>query len=423
MRVLVIAPSGLLVLSLVLLFAACKPVKPSHGDESKEARARVSAAALQKEDQQRASGAEATSQSSQEEGKSLTSAERSLVVAKIGDYELTLGDMELQIKQQPAFARARYRLFEKKVEFLNNLVQFELLAMEAHKKGYDTDPAVVLAAKRAMVQKFINSDLSKAVTVSTIADEEIARYYENNKSLFKKPEQVRVSHILLDDAADAAAVHAAIKQAIDSDRPRARVIFSEFTRRKSKDRSTAFINGDLNFFARDGYPLDGAFKGTRLPAPLVDAAFKLTHIGSISPIVKSDQGHHILQISNRRPAVDRSLERAKRQITNTLLRRKKEDARASYIQGLKDNATVEIYADVLKQLKITGGLEKTLLPSIKRPTGAPPGALPAGMPRVRDLVHPSRQGARLPKEAIQKQRVPRDVGPNSDARPPLGTRP
>ena len=94
-----------------LLVAGCKPEKPAQSEESKEARARVTAVSLQQEDKARSSG-KVTKKDEDPAGKSLSDAERSLVVAKVGDYKLTLGDMERQIRQQPAFARARYRLFE-----------------------------------------------------------------------------------------------------------------------------------------------------------------------------------------------------------------------------------------------------------------------------------------------------------------------
>ncbi|HIA01306.1 MAG TPA: hypothetical protein EYN06_06370 [Myxococcales bacterium] len=401
-----------------LLVAGCKPEKPAQSEESKEARARVTAVSLQQEDKARSSG-KVAKKDEDPAGKSLSDAERSLVVAKVGDYKLTLGDMERQIRQQPAFARARYRLFEKKVEFLHNLVQFELMAMQAHKKGYDSDPEVVLAMKRAMVQKFISNDLNRLVTVSTIPEDEIARYYENNKSLFQKPEQVRASHILLKSEEEANSVKKAIDEAITSDRPRARVIFSEFTRRKSSDRETAYINGDLNFFGADGYVADGANKGKRLPMELVAAARKLTHIGTVSPVVKSERGYHIIQITNRRPAVDRSLDNARRQITNILLRQKKDKARADYIKGLRDKANVEFFEENLKKLKVEGDI---VLPQVGPPMNK--GARPShGLPGLKQLLKPNGRAMRLPKSAIQKRVVPPGVGPNSDSRPKAGTRP
>jgi peptidyl-prolyl cis-trans isomerase C len=406
---------------LLFLVAGCKPEKPAQSSQSKEARARATAVSLQKEDKARQLGS-AGQNEEDKAGKSLSDDERSLVVAKIGDYEVTLGDVERQIRQQPVFARARYRLFEKKVEFLHNLVQFELLAMQAHEKGYDTDPEVVLATKRAMVQKFISNDLNSMVKVSTISDAEISRYYENNKSLFQKSEQVRVSHILFDDEAEAGKTKIAIDQAIESDRPRARVIFSEFARRKSTDRATAYINGDLNFFARDGYVADGANKGKRLAKTVVEAAFALTHIGTVSPVVKSDKGYHIIQITNRRPAINRKLDQARRQITNTLLRQKKDKARQAYIDGLKAKATVEIFEENLKKLKVDTDVE---MPKLRLPTKPNKKATkrPKGLPSIHQLVRPDTKGSILPKEAIQKRGVQPNVGPKSDARPKPGTRP
>ena len=75
------------------------------------------------------------------------------MVAKVGESEITLGYMERYLSQQSAFVRARYHTLDQKMELLNNLIRFEILAAEAQRSGWDTDPDVVMAVKRAMVQK------------------------------------------------------------------------------------------------------------------------------------------------------------------------------------------------------------------------------------------------------------------------------
>lgn len=336
---------------LVLLAAAttgCKPEKPAQ-KSGNEARARVTEHGLKADQARKAQGQTATGG----DKKGLSQADAKIVVASIGDYEITLGDVEQALERQPAFARSRYKAFDKKVEFLSNMINFELLAIEAKKKGYDTHPDVVLAMKREMIKKFSSTDLQKLVTVSRITDDEIQGYYDNNKSMFVKPAQVRASHILFADEAAAIKQLEELRASIKSDRQRARVIFSDFARRLSKDRDTAHLNGDLGFFTRDGY-LDKA-RGDRLklPKPLVDAAFNLPGLNRVTKAIKTEKGWHIIQVTNRRPAVNRTAADARRQITNILLRQKKDKARDDYITSLRQKATVTINEDVLKRVDVT----------------------------------------------------------------------
>ena len=77
---------------------------------------------------------------------SLTEAQKGQIVARIGDRLITLQEFEKRLNQQSSFARARHNSPSRKQEFLDSMVRFELLAIEAKRKGYDQRPDVQLAA-------------------------------------------------------------------------------------------------------------------------------------------------------------------------------------------------------------------------------------------------------------------------------------
>ena len=377
-------------IALVCVLVACnKPDRSTAGEASVEARARVAAHAAQRSGP---IGEEVPAGSEQSQG--LSDEQRALVVAKIGNTTVTLGDVERQLAAQPSFSRQRYRNFEQKVEFLNNLVRFELLAAEAQRRGYDSDPDVVLAMKRAMIQEFTAHELRQLVQVSRIELADVERFYQNNLSNFQKPEQVRVSHILFDDGDKAAETAAEIQAALEADPARGRVIFSDFVRRLSKDETTIHINGDLGFVARDGYLQNDTGNQLRMPAPVVEAAFALRGLNAMSPVVAVDKDQdgtpdqwYLVQITNRRPAVNRTLEDARRQITNVLLRERQDKAKADYIRKLREDANVQVFNDVLQQLNVdevqslesgsntlpSNGLPRPVIPAgaVQQPASAP----------------------------------------------------
>ncbi len=375
-------------LALLLVVGGCKPSKPDAEEQRKEARARATASESVAAERARESGAQVVEGPA---GKGLTDEQRKMGVARIGDFVITLGDVERQLAQQPSFSRARFASFDKKVEFLNHMIQFELLAMEAKKKGYDSDPDVVLAMKRAMTQKFTQTDLQALVTVSTIDEAEVKTYYENNKPLFIQPERVRASHIQFATQAEAERVLAELKAAIATDTARARVIFGEFARRNSKDTATAGVSGDLEQFGRDGYrdevadatgaPGTGA-RPARLHEKLVEAAFALEKPNDLSPIVQTDAGFHVVQLTGRKPAVNRTLDDARRQITNTLLREKKDKARDDYIKGLRTKANVTIDEKALEGLDTTAIKDAPPSPGVMPLPGAVPSLAPLAPPPV-----------------------------------------
>src|SRR5690242_7393164 len=66
-------------------------------------------------------------------------------LVKIGDTDITVGEFSDQLSEQSPFLRARYQSAERRREFLQDLVRFELLAAEAHRLHYDDTPDVTHA--------------------------------------------------------------------------------------------------------------------------------------------------------------------------------------------------------------------------------------------------------------------------------------
>jgi hypothetical protein len=86
------------------------------------------------------------------------------VVAKVDDNVITVGDVQERLNKQSPFIRARYTTVEKKKEFLDNLVRFEVMAREAQRRGYDKDPEVQRVMKQQMISKFLQKDFDVLVS-------------------------------------------------------------------------------------------------------------------------------------------------------------------------------------------------------------------------------------------------------------------
>ena len=125
------------------------------------------------------------------------------VLAKIDDVTITLGDFEERINRQSPYIRARYTSLEQKKEFLDSLVRFEVLAKEGLRRGYDKDPEVVRTMKQVMITKLMREELDNKIQASSVADDEMKKYYDANVNDFVKPESVRVSAIILKNRAQA----------------------------------------------------------------------------------------------------------------------------------------------------------------------------------------------------------------------------
>src|SRR5438046_2458888 len=119
-------------------------------------------------------------------------------LAKIDDVVITVGEFQDRINKQSPYVRARYTSLERKKEFLDNLVRFEVLAKEAQRRGLDKDPEVVRTMKQVMIQKLLKDQFDKQ-RMEDITDEECKKFYDAHPEEYNKPEEVRVSSILVKD--------------------------------------------------------------------------------------------------------------------------------------------------------------------------------------------------------------------------------
>lgn len=160
--------------------------------------------------------------------------------------------------------------------------------------------------------------VSKAVVVT---EKEIRDYFESRKANFAKPEEIKVSHILLRTEIEAEVILSQLNVGAD---------FAELASKESIDAITKDRAGDLGFFSR----------GKMTPA-FEEAAFAL-EVGEISEVVKTPYGYHIIKVVEKKPAQEPNLELAREEILKTLTEQKAWTTRSNLLQNLRNEAQIEI---------------------------------------------------------------------------------
>jgi peptidyl-prolyl cis-trans isomerase C len=261
------------------------------------------------------------------------------VLAKIDDVTITVGEFQERINKQSPYVRARYTSLERKKEFLDNLVRFEILAKEAERRGLQKDPEVVRTMKQVMIQKLLSAEFDK-MKVEDITDAECKTYYDAHPEEFNKPEEVRVASVLVKDNATAKKVLADARMK-GPDNQEFRKLVTEF----SLDQATKDRGGDLRYFPKDSKDV---------PSEIVDAAFKLTNIGDVSPPVKTSAGVAVLKLTGRRKALVRTLDEVKQQIRNRLYGDKRRDSMEAFVKKLREGSSIKIDENKLAKVQIEG---------------------------------------------------------------------
>jgi len=178
------------------------------------------------------------------------------------------------------------------------------------------------------VRKLVEREITPTVTVR---DAEIERFYEENPSIFREPERVKASHILIrvaedaDEATRKAAMRriTAIQEKIESGED-----FAELARKFSEGPTRA-MGGDLGFFTR-----------REMVGPFSDAAFSLEP-GQTSGVVTSPFGYHLIKVFEKKPESTVPLESAKAGIVEHLKTRKLNEAIAAYVTALRGEAEID----------------------------------------------------------------------------------
>jgi len=109
------------------------------------------------------------------------------VIAKIGDREITTGDLEFEMKNLPPYVQAQIKDRSKKLEFLQQYVATELLYNTAKRKGLENNQEVVDAAfqakKNIIVQKFLQEEIGQSINFEP---SDVELYYRANLSRYTK---------------------------------------------------------------------------------------------------------------------------------------------------------------------------------------------------------------------------------------------
>ena len=249
-----------------------------------------------------------------------------------------------------------------KQRILDNLIGRELLKQEADKRGIKADDAEVNAqldavkkgttpenfaaslkqmnmtepalkayfASQLAVKKLVDKDLASKIVVTP---EEVKAFYDGNPDVFKTPEMVRASHILVkvdktasaEEKAKALEKIKAIQKRIQNGEDFAKVA-KEVSDCLSKDNG-----GDLNFFQ----------KGQMVPQ-FENAAFSMKP-GQTSDIVETEFGYHLIRLTDTKEAGTMSFEEVKPRIEQHLKTEKMSQEFPKYVETFKSKAKIEVF--------------------------------------------------------------------------------
>lgn len=163
------------------------------------------------------------------------------------------------------------------------------------------------------------------------SEEDLKKFYEENKERFDVPESVTASHVLIaTEATDDDATKATKKAKADELRKKIvdgadfAAIASENSDCPSKTRG-----GDL-----------GSFTKGQMVKPFEDAAFG-QKIDEVGPVVETQFGYHIIKVTKHEEARTLPFDEVKERLAKVLESQNKQESARKYIEELKSKADIK----------------------------------------------------------------------------------
>ncbi|BBE30196.1 peptidylprolyl isomerase [Tepiditoga spiralis] len=242
------------------------------------------------------------------------------VLAVVNGKEITERAVNDLIAKLGPQRSAPFMTPEGKKQLLDELINQELIYLDAIDQKLDEEEDFKInldVVKKDILKQYAIGKLLNPITVS---DDEVKKYYEENKAAFVKPESVKASHILIDSEEKANEILEELKNGTD---------FADAAKKYSSCPSKA-QGGDLGYFGR----------GQMVPE--FDSAVFNMELNEISNPVKTQFGYHIIKVTDKKDKEMSSFEEVKEGITKQMLNMKQSEVYLKKSQELKSKYTVEI---------------------------------------------------------------------------------
>lgn len=326
------------------------------------------------------------------------------VITKASFYEDFNRIKNAQLKDAPKdLAKDNsYLVLSLKERYVNDVITRELLSQEFEKRKIEATLQEVEAKKAQIIAQMgseenfkkvlkenhisderVNSDMTnevkmekliKSLPVAKVSDADITKFYNQNKAQFTMPERVEAAHILIDANPDnikryitdsdkeAKLSSAEIDKKVQEEVARKEKLavevqqkaaknpkdFAKLAQQYSDDSASAKQGGDLGYITKEAVVKEFS-----------DAAFK-QKVGTVSPLVKSQFGYHIILVKDKAAAGVQPLSKIKADLGAYLTQQKKGEAMQKLITGLKDNSKIEFVDESLNPENIKKELDEAI---------------------------------------------------------------
>jgi parvulin-like peptidyl-prolyl isomerase len=261
----------------------------------------------------------------------------STVIAKVGDEDVTLGEIRTDISNLDANTQAQLQHNPQALDqAVKMLLAKKLVLQEALAKKWDENPVVTAALARlredAIGQTYLQSVSQPPETYPS--DAEVQAVYDANKSRLLVPRTYDLAQIFVKDAKDADPTAAAkaeaklasVRKALAADG----ADFAAVASAESDDAPSAAKGGEIGTVAENQI------------APEIRSAIGNLDKGTVTKPIRLDDGYHILKVLSVKEPYTPSLDQIKTQLVQKMRQQKAQLNSQQYVSDLMKENPVQI---------------------------------------------------------------------------------
>ena len=279
------------------------------------------------------------------------------VIARVGDRPITLGEYAQALDRMDPFDRLRYQTKERRRELLNEMINVELLAAEAKRRGLDKEPETEDAVRTILRDAMLAESRMDLPTPAEIPMADVSAYFAANADKFSEPERRRVAAVVLADKKDAAKILKEAQKATTG--AQWGDLFAKYSTTAPKGKNAcnpAELAGDLGIVGPMSDPKGG---NPRVPDAVRVAAFALPAVGAVgADVVEAEGKVYIIRLNGITPPHRRTIGESERSIRVLLLQERMLKKERDLEAELRKKYPVQIDDQALAQVKIPGGMDR-----------------------------------------------------------------
>jgi len=256
------------------------------------------------------------------------------VVAKIGEQEITINELNDVIGKLPDYIQETLNTPQQRLKFLEQYVTGTLMTQAALRRGLDKDQKVRQEIADFEKQILAESIYNKEVREKTkLSDAEIREHFQANKDKYKTFPWVQAAHIMVKTQAEAEQLLKRLNKGED---------FTAMAAQYSLDEKTKQQGGQLGV-VDDG----GEIPGFGVQPQIKEQLFAAKAGDFIGPL-ELNGNFHIFRILYRNEEQEADFAKVKPRVINDIKQMKEEKVFHEFLRELQQAQKVVIYDDLFR---------------------------------------------------------------------------